>query len=114
MKLLDWIPLEKLDWGGLSRNPSPGAIELLEKNFEKIHWSFLSVNPAAIHLLEKNPEKIHWYSISTNQSIFEEDYQTLCKERTEVLREELMEKTWHPERFRSWCLEHDDEFALKV
>jgi len=46
-----------------------------------------------------------------NPSIFEEDRQTLSKERTEVLREELMERTWHPERFRSWCLEHDDEFA---
>jgi len=65
-------------------------------------------------LLEKNHEKINWYWLSRNPSIFEEDYQALSKERTEVLREELMEKTWHPARFRSWCLEHDDEFALKV
>jgi hypothetical protein len=28
-----------------------------------------------------------------------------------VLREELIQITWHPGRFRSWCLEHDDEFA---
>jgi hypothetical protein len=25
-----------------------------------------------------------------------------------------MEKTWHPVRFRSWCLEYDDEFYLEV
>jgi len=55
MKLLDWVPLEKLDWCGLSRNP--GAIHLLEKNPEKISWKHLSSNPNAIHLLEANPDK---------------------------------------------------------
>jgi hypothetical protein len=38
----------------------------------------------------------------------------LSKERVETLREELMARTWHPKRFRSWCLEHDDEFHLEV
>jgi hypothetical protein len=53
MKLLDWVPLEKLDWDGLSSNPD------------------------AIHLLDKNPDKIDWYWLSMNPGIFEEDYQTL-------------------------------------
>ena len=53
MKLLDWVPLEKLDWDGLSSNPD------------------------AIHLLEKNPDKIDWYWLSMNPGTFEEDYQTL-------------------------------------
>jgi hypothetical protein len=99
---------EKIHWKWLSRNPN--AIHILEKNPEKIHWNWLSWNPNAIHLLKKNPEKIGWNCISQNPSIFEEDYLALSKERTEVLREELMEQTWHPRRFRSWCLEHDDEF----
>ena len=34
-KLLDWIPLDKLN------------------------WSMLSMNPDAIHLLEQNPEALH-------------------------------------------------------
>ncbi len=62
MKLLDWIPLEKLDWFRLSENPSPGAIELLEKNPKKIHWDCLSQNPGAIRIIEKNLDKIRWYS----------------------------------------------------
>ena len=111
-KLLDWVPLDKLDWGGLSRNPN--AIHLLEANPGKIDWWHLSVNPNAIHILEKNLDKVDWCCLSLNPSIFEDNRQTLSKERTEVLREELMERTWHPGRFRSWCLEHDDEFALKV
>ena len=39
-KLLDWIPLEKLDWFGLSQNPA--AIHILEQNPDKIDWQFLS------------------------------------------------------------------------
>ena len=131
MKLLYWIPFEKLQWDELSRNPNaihlleqnlekihwwglsknPGAIHLLEANPEKIYWCQLTKNPNAIHIIKKNPEKFEWWWLSQNPSIFEEDYQTLCKERTEVLREELMEKTWHPLRMRSWCLEYDDEFV---
>jgi hypothetical protein len=56
MKLLDWIPPDKICWGFLSSNPS--AIHLLEQNPEKIDWLQLSANPAAIHLIEENLEKI--------------------------------------------------------
>ena len=57
MSLLHWIPLEKLDWGNLSRNPN--AISLLEEFPDKICWFWLSRNPNAIHLLEQNPIKIN-------------------------------------------------------
>ena len=36
MKLLDWIPDEKLNWKLLSRNPQ--ALHLLKANFENIDW----------------------------------------------------------------------------
>ena len=49
------------------------TIYFLEKNPDKIDWSFLSENPAAIHLLEKNPDKINWYMLSSNPAIFEID-----------------------------------------
>ena len=124
MKLLNWVPLENLNWYGLSKNPNaihlleknpdkirwnwlsqnPNAIHLLEKNPDKINWNCLSQNPNATHLLEKNLDKIHWGWLSKNPSIFEEDYQTLSKERTEVLREELMAATWHPDRDRKSTL----------
>ncbi len=78
-----------------------------------IVWDHLSRNPAAIHLLEQNPDKIDWCELSRNPSIFVDDYQAKSKERVETLREELMEKTWHPNRFRSWCLDTEDEFHLE-
>jgi hypothetical protein len=65
-KLKDWIPLEKLDWCGLSANPN--AIELLKANLGKINWDALSENPndEAIELLKANPNKISWSNLSKN------------------------------------------------
>ncbi len=42
--LLDWIDEKKLDSYWLSRNPK--AINLLEKNLDKVFWPSLSQNPA--------------------------------------------------------------------
>ena len=55
-KLLDWFPLEKLNWSYLSKNPA--AIHLLEQHPNKIYWHYLSSNPKAIHLLKQNRDKI--------------------------------------------------------
>ena len=67
MKLLDWIPEEKLNWKLLSRNSNLlNAIHLLEKYPDKIDWYNLSGNPNAIHLLEKYPDKIDWDMLSKN------------------------------------------------
>ena len=63
-KLLDWIPLEKLNWNWLSKNPA--AIHLLEQNPDKINWNWLSFNPEAIHLLEQHLDKIRWDWLSSN------------------------------------------------
>ena len=42
------------------------AIDILEKNLDKIDWACLSRNPNAIHLLEKNQDKINWNWLSKN------------------------------------------------
>ena len=57
---------DKINWVGLSSNPSEGAIQLLEKNQNKIHWDWLSSNTSdrAMQLLEKNQDKINWWSLS--------------------------------------------------
>ena len=71
MKLLDWIPIDTLDWHYLSENPN--ALNLLEANPNKINWTILSFNPNAIHMLKLHPEKINWNCLSANPSIFEID-----------------------------------------
>ena len=41
-KLKNWINIYKIDWIGLSKNPSDGAIRLLEINKDLIDWWNLS------------------------------------------------------------------------
>ena len=57
--------LDKINWRSLSSNPN--AIEMLEKNLDKVYyWSELAENPNAMHLLEKNIDKIRWECLSKN------------------------------------------------
>jgi len=48
MKLLDWIPEDKLNWIWLSSNSN--AIQLLEKYPDKIIWVILSKNPSIFEI----------------------------------------------------------------
>ena len=75
-KLLDWVPLRKLNWQCLSSNPN--ATHLLEQNMEKINWLQLSENPGAIHLLEQNMEKKYFSALSRNPGIFKSNKQCIC------------------------------------
>ena len=76
---------------------NPNAIQLLERNQNKIDWSNLSGNQNAIHLLELNQGRIDWNIIQQNPSIFEVDYEFL-KERISFYKEELIQKCFHPKR----------------
>ncbi len=105
--------IDNLNWKGLSLNPSSWAIELLEKNQDKIDWWNLSENQSAIHILEQNFDKSHLFSdhLFNNPSIFELDYEFLY-ERMNIIRKELLEKTWHPNRVQDWCLYIDEQKDL--
>jgi hypothetical protein len=58
----------------------------------------------------KHPNLIEYIDLPILNKI---NYQELAKERTKVISQELMEITWHPSRFRYWCLDYTDEFYLK-
>ena len=102
LKLRKWIPIEKLDWDALSRNPN--AIHILENNLDKVHWHWLSTNPNAIHILEKNLDKVDWRMLSYNPNIFEYDYKeiknTLYDSNGFV--EKLMTNRFHPSNMDQW------------
>jgi hypothetical protein len=67
-KLRDWIQYDKLDWYGLSSNPHPCAIDMLEKNVENVNWHRLSPNPSAISLIENHLDKVNWQYLSRNEN----------------------------------------------
>ncbi len=79
----------------------------MEKNPNRIDWENLSLNESAMHLLEQNKSKIDLRLISRNPAIFELDFDFL-HQRMNIIRKELMEKTWHPDRFKKWCLDIDE------
>ena len=66
MKLLDWIPEDKLNWIWLSSNSN--AIQLLEKYPKKINWAFLSANPS-IFEIDTNQTKIYTMKKAKNIDI---------------------------------------------
>ncbi len=49
---------------------------------------------ADMHLIEQNPDKICWTYLSKNPAIFEIEYD-FYRKRMNIIRQELMEKTWH-------------------
>ncbi len=106
-KLKNWIDESKLCWYGLSLNPN--AMYLLETNSEKIKWNSFCKNPSGIHIVIQNFEKINWkwFYLSKNPAIFELDYD-FFHQRMNLIRKELIEKTWHPNRIQLWCLSIDE------
>lgn len=107
------------DWSYISKNPN--AIHILEKNLDKVEWLSFSQNPKAINIIieilqeqkdydhkNRNREdykyydyfnKINYTYLSKNPAIFELDYISL-KERCDIYRKELIEKTFHPSRIQ--------------
>ena len=98
---------DKINWSYLSKNVE--AISLLKRNMDKICWiNFCSnTNPEIIHILEENQHRIVWYKLSENPIIFELNYDFFVQ-RMNVIRQELMEKTWNIQRYQHWCLSIDE------
>lgn len=90
-KFRDWIDPEKLNIYMLCQNPSPGAVEYIEQNLDKMvnlnQWSSLCLNSnySAIDLLEKNFDKIHWEKLCFNR----------CSRAIALLRKNLDKVIWY-------------------
>ncbi len=115
--------LEKIEWSGwfdLCENPS--AIHVLEANMlkENMDEIYMGViletqilrNPSAIHLIKRDIVKYKqidgfWCWLCQNPAIFELDYDFFFQ-RINIIRQELMAKAWHPNRFMKWCLSIDE------
>jgi hypothetical protein len=67
-ELVDWFPIQHIDWNMLCLNNSNGAIQLLMNNPNKINWHNLSKNnnEYAVDLLLENVIKIDWVSLCEN------------------------------------------------
>ncbi len=106
MKYFDMIPIK--DKALLCRYVE--AFDFVIQQWEKIgnghKWFYLCQNPKAIDFLEKHQDNIDWYSLSINPGIYEYNYKKDAKIRMNIIRMELMEKTWHPNRCMDWCFSY--------
>jgi len=87
-KLLDWNPIEK------------------------INYNALSCKPVAIHILEQNPDKIHWIWLSKNPAIFTYDYKQIAEQRWPI-NKEIIQNRFHPKNmkyFSGWGIEEFDDY----
>ena len=64
-KLLDWVPVEKLDRNGLSYQPK--AVEFLRENPKYINWKIIASNSAALSIIEENISKINFSWLSSEE-----------------------------------------------
>ncbi len=99
-----------IDWYSFSVNPNPKAIAYLKEHPEKIQWNFMVENRSdeAMELVKEKVIKgeitdFTLKGLSGNPYIFQLDYDFLFN-RMNIIREELMEKAWHPLRFENWCI----------
>ena len=101
--------IEKIDWWYfINENTNPDTINLIENNIDKFDWKDISLHENLIPLLEKNKDKIDYECLSANRSIFTIDYEAL-ENRIKDFKNELLEYTWHPDRFKDWCLTNEEK-----
>lgn len=64
---LEWIlEQEEIDWRIVSMNPTKETIDFLRKNYDKINWSYLSMNTEAYKLISENLDKINYELLACN------------------------------------------------
>jgi hypothetical protein len=82
--------------------------------FDDIDWNILSRNVNAIDLLEKNQDKINWFALSLNTSIFIETYDyDLIRSNFKDLGEEIVIKALHPKRMLRLMNEYGEDEIYK-
>jgi hypothetical protein len=91
MRLLDWIDKDKLDWKGLSANPSPEAIRMLRKNPNKIKFYNLIENISldAIQILNEHKHNVDWWWYENYWNMYTKHHKklVLSSEEIQLLRE---------------------------
>ncbi len=110
-----------INWEGLKFNTNYSEVaEMFENNFDKCDGKMPCLLAYHIYLRVKDKidnnvkyEKFFGFlkfGLFLNNDIFELNYDFM-KNRSDLIKKELIQKTWHPRRFRDWCFDIDE---LKV
>jgi hypothetical protein len=96
----------------MCKNTNPRVLELLDGYSPDLYdWVRLCQNPSAIPILmrEENRNKIKVTYLLKNPNIFVYNYDNMRK-NTEIFKEELIRKVWHPSNVSRWLEQGFDDF----
>ncbi len=109
-----------IDWNSLKWNKNCSeAAEIFENNLDQYDGTGLCLMNYHIYLRIK--DKFHLYDENTRKkiqpaiclkNIFELDLDFI-QNKMNLLKKDLIQKTWHPNRFQEWCLSLDELNELK-
>ena len=86
--LVQKYPDKNWDWHEISRNPNL-TVEFVEEHIDDINWSMLSENQFIL-----------------------ENVKAITLKNTSKIKEELLNKTWYPDRMVDWCLTEDQKKSI--
>ena len=105
------------DWNNIAsicRNKD--AFYIIEKNLKQLvekegdfFWMLISENENAMELLERNKDKICWKRLSSNSGIFKLDLLAM-KNQCSPFAEELAAYVFSPNRINRFCEKYDMDF----
>jgi hypothetical protein len=103
-------PNQPWEWWQLSRNPNVTFQDILDHPDKPWKWYYVSLNPNVTmeNILAYPDKDWAWNLLSMNRYGF--NYERAKRRqvaRTLQFKEELVEKTWHPDRFLDWCMDVD-------
>jgi hypothetical protein len=97
-----------------------------EKSWRDWLWKYFETEEGKTHLFDIKlydavEDVKRW--LSTKQRPYEEIFTTImdlskkvvrskCRVRTNIIREDLMQTAWHPERVVDWCFDEEDKGLL--
>ena len=93
MNFIESHPDKNWDWCKICCNPNI-TMDFIERNMGFINWFYLSMN------------KFGWKQENTLQYYKQRKTQTI--KQTKLIKEELIAKTWHPDRFMEWCVDNEE------
>ena len=84
--------------------------DIIKNNPEK-SWKLYENPNITVQIVEDNLDKINWYYLSDNKFILE-NHKINTLKNTRKIKEELLNKSWHPDRIMDWCLDEEHKKSI--
>lgn len=111
MKIIDQYSDKLWNWGTISYHPNLKITTVTKYSNKPWNWREISCHPdVTLELYLKKKEKI-WSLEGLANSLLNRSYEREHQKKINfrVIEEELVQKSWHPDRFLDWCLDEGEK-----